>query len=327
MLTIQWPWLFTLLPLPLLVYYTFPAVSSLHDVISFPFLSQARQLTADSHVTGFRIKPVTIIAIMMWIFLVAAIAKPVWVGDPVSLPTKGRNLMLAVDISPSMQEKDIQMGGEGVTRLSIVKSVVSDFVKRRDGDRLGLVVFGTQAFLHVPLTFDRKTITQQLNDVDIGMAGSKTAIGDAIGLSIKRLQNQLSDQRVLILLTDGANTTGQVDPIQSAKLAKQESVKIYTIGIGADIAAVDTFFGQRFINPSADLDEETLTEIAKLTQGKYFRAKTLNELRAVYDELDTLEAIAADTEVMRPKKELYFIPLAIALCLSMVIAILRFGKI
>ena len=212
-----------------------------------------------------------------------------------------------------MKEEDFLLAGRRVDRLTATKKVAGDFIERRQGDRLGLILFGEQAYLQTPLTFDRKTVASLLDEALIGLAGKATAIGDAIGLAVKRLKDQPASNRVVILLTDGANTAGQVDPLQAARLAAHEEVRIYTIGIGADRMEVRSLFGRRTINPSRDLDESMLQAIADQTGGKYFRARDLAELNEIYGLLDQLEPIEQEHRVYRPEKPLYAWPLALAL--------------
>jgi len=207
--------------------------------------------------------------------------------------------------------------GQEIRRLEAVKMVVGNFVKNRKSDRLGLVLFGTQAYLQAPLTYDRQTVDTLLQETEIGFAGEQTSIGDAIGLSIKRLRARPDAQRVLIVLTDGANTAGELDPIKAAELAKTEHVKIYTIGFGADEMQVDNgFFGKRTVNPSADLDEPTMQAIADTTGGQYFRARNLEELEEIHKTLNYLEPIESNNENYRPIKSLFYYPLAFAFMLS-----------
>ena len=250
-----------------------------------------------------------------WFFYLAK-----WVGDAITLPSSGRDLLLAVDISGSMGTEDMSLSGQMVTRLAAVKAVVGEFVERRRGDRLGLILFGSQAYLQAPLTFDRNTINTLLTETPLGIAGGKTAIGDAIGLSVKRLLDRPAANRVLILLTDGVNNVGEVSPIQAAKLAAQEGITIYTIGFGADQMEVSGLLFNRTVNPSAELDTETLTEIADLTGGLYQRARSTQELASIYLALDELEPIEVDQETYRPEKSLFFWPLGSALVLSLFIA-------
>ena len=240
-------------------------------------------------------------------------------GEPVEQAISGRDLMLAVDLSASMEEQDFFINKQAVDRLTAIKSVASDFINRRVGDRVGLVLFGTQAYLQTPLTFDRKTVQTLLDEAVIGLAGDNTAIGDAIGLAVKRLKNQPSDSRVLILLTDGANTAGEVTPIKAAELAAANHLKIYTIGVGADEMIVRSFFGNRKVNPSRDLDENTLVKVAESTGGRYFRARNTDELNNIYMLLDKLEPVEKDKQYFRPRKELYVWPLGLASALVLLI--------
>jgi Ca-activated chloride channel family protein len=194
--------------------------------------------------------------------------------------------------------------------------VVGDFIDRRIGDRVGLVLFGTQAYLHVPLTFDRATVKQLLNESVIGLAGPSTAIGDAIGLAVKRLRNNDSKDKVLILITDGANTAGAIEPERAAELAAGAGLTIHTIGIGADEIMIRRLFGSFRFNPSKDLDEKTLRAIAENTGGKYFRARDVAELETIYAEIDKLEPVERGGEHFRPTTALYPWPLAAALLLG-----------
>lgn len=278
MIHFEWPWVFLFLPLPLLVYrFVPPAETQQQSALRVPFLSRLKadgmaQSSSAPKTTGKRI-----ICIFLWLLLVAGAAKPQRTGDPITLPAKGRDLMLAVDISKSMEYNDLFLKGESVDRFTAVKSVLDEFIPRRKTDRLGLILFGSQAYIQTPLTFDHKTMQTLLNEAYIGMAGPQTAIGDAIGFAVKRLKEQPSESRVLILLTDGANTAGELTPLQATQLAKQIDLKIYTIGVGAEKMRIPgvlgTSFGARTVNPSADLDEETLQEIADVTGGAILQSQ------------------------------------------------------
>jgi Ca-activated chloride channel family protein len=257
--------------------------------------------------------------------LLTALARPHILGDVVELPTSGRDLMLAIDISGSMDIEDMKWQGRPVNRLFTVKKVLNDFVSQRQGDRLGLVLFGSQAYLQAPLTFDWQTVQTLMNEAQIGLAGKKTAIGDAIGLTIKRLQSHPEQSRVVILLTDVANTSGEVEPLKAAELAQQSNVKIYTIGLGADAMEVSNFFGTRQVNPSRDLDEATLQKMANITGGHYFRALDSKELEKIYDMIDQLEPTEKDPEIFRPQINVYYWPLAIALLISFIISLKTLG--
>ncbi len=259
--------------------------------------------------------------LLIWLLLLTAAARPQWLGEPTELPETGRNLMLAADLSGSMETPDLDIDGEQATRLDAVKSVAGAFIERRKGDRIGLILFGSQAYLQAPLTFDRTTVHRLLNQAMIGIAGRETAIGDAIGLAIKRLRQAPEGMAVLILLTDGANTAGRVPPRQAAELAAQAGLKIYTIGIGAEKMRVRGLFGSRIVNPSADLDEETLGYIADTTGGKYFRARDLEALQGVYQQIDALEPVAGGSRLVRPITSLYPWPLSGSLLLSLFTAL------
>jgi Ca-activated chloride channel family protein len=260
------------------------------------------------------------VSMVIWLLLVLAAARPQWIGEPVGLPTSGRDLMLAVDISGSMEIPDFSINGQEVTRLEVVKRAAAEFIARRTGDRVGLIVFGSQAYVQTPLTFDRETVSTMLQETEIGLAGKDTAIGDAIGLAIKRLKERPADSRVLVLLTDGANTAGEISPKQAGDLAKAHGLRIYTIGVGADHMEVDSLFGSQTVNPSRDLDEDTLRHLAQSTGGLYLRAKNTEALAKVYAELDRLEPASTDTELFRPRTELFIWPLGLALGISALMA-------
>jgi len=322
MIALAWPWAFAFLPLPLLVYWLMPAAKHEEAALHVPFFSTVAGYEGEA---GRQRRSLLrrFLMLLAWLALVLACTRPQWIGDPIELPSSGRDLMLAVDISGSMGTEDMQLNQHSATRLEAVKQVVGDFVERRKGDRLGLILFGTLPYVQTPLTFDRATVKKLLQETPLGIAGGKTAIGDAIGLAVKRLQSRPSNSRVLILLTDGRNNVGEVSPAQAARLAAQEGVKIYTIGFGSDEMQVPGLLFNRTVNPSAELDEKTLTEIARLTGGIYQRARQTSELAAIYDELDRLEPIEQDKETYRPTKSLFAWPLGLALLLTLVMAALH----
>lgn len=313
MFEFAWPLLFLALPLPLAVRWLWrPAPRGGGAALRVAFAGEFADLgTAGPAAPGNR-APLALAA-LGWLLLVAAAARPQWLGEPIEQTVSGRDLMLAVDLSGSMDIEDFVVNREVSNRLEAVKRVATAFIERRTGDRVGLILFGEQAYLQVPLTFDRKTVENLLNEAAIGLAGDKTAIGDAIGLAIKRLRDNPADQRVLILLSDGANTAGQVQPLQAAELAAREGLKIYTIGVGADEMIVRDFFGTRRVNPSEDLDEAAMTAIAEKTGGRYFRARNTEELDQIYALLDQLEPASRDAQYFRPRDELYPWPLTLAL--------------
>ena len=321
---VWWPLLF-LLPLPLIIRAILPARQQQEQVaLRTPYFNQWLRLYEDNR--GQRQRKILqfLMLLIAWICLVLAAAKPQYVGEPIELPASGRDLLLAVDISGSMEATDLSLEGQKATRLDVVKSVLNDFIERREGDRIGLILFGEQAYLQTPLTFDRETVKRMLDESAIGLAGaSRTAIGDGIGLAVKRLRERQADSRVLVLLTDGQNNTGSVDPIKAAQLASQIDVKIYTVGVGAERMEVDSFFGKRVLNPSKDLDEKTLIQVAEETNGQYFRARDTKELESIYAVLDEIEPVEDNPETFRPVKSLFFWPLGVALILTLLLGLIK----
>ena len=322
MIHFVWPWLAIVLPLPWLIRrYMPPALQLKNAALRVPFITDFTE--SNQHQLASARWPLYLAA-LAWVLLIVAGMRPQWLGELVEIPVSGRDLMMAIDLSGSMEEKDFFLKGNRVNRLTATKWVAGDFIDRRVGDRLGLILFGERAYLQVPLTFDRETVRILLNESAIGLAGKKTAIGDAIGLAVKRLRGQHETRLVLVLLTDGANTAGAVSPLEAAELAASEGLKIYTIGIGAQEMELRSFFGIQRTNPSADLDEKTLIAIAEKTGGQYFRARNTKELEEMYRRLDELEPTEKESQKYRPRHALYFWPLSIALGLA---SILIFAKI
>ena len=324
MFHLHWPWLLLLLPLPLFIRRWLPAKEHAQQAaLKIPFLNELTHVESSTRLV--ETKYILWLALLAWMLLVIASSRPQWLGEPIEQTISGRDLILAVDVSGSMAEQDFVIDDQTVDRLTATKYVANNFIKRRVGDRIGLILFGTTAYVQTPLTFDRKTVMTLLNEAFIGITDDEpaTSIGDAIGLAVKRLNNQQATSRVLILLTDGANTAGEVSPLQAAELAADAHLKIYTIGIGADEMLARTLVGYRKGNPSRDLDEKTLTLIAQKTGGQYFRARNTEELEKMYQILDQLEPVEKDRHYFRPLTELYPYPLALALLLSGFIAIRR----
>lgn len=323
MLEFVWPWVFLCAPLPWLMRWLAPPANETGAALRAPFYRDVAALETGGHLRAGRGRYVRWLAYFAWLALLVAAARPQWLGEAVDLPVSGRSLMLAVDISGSMERPDFDLSGREATRLDVVKAVANRFIERRVGDRLGLILFGTRAYLQTPLTFDRTTVTAMLDQAQIGLAGKDTAIGDAIGLAVKRLANNEERDRVVVLLTDGANTAGEVSPARAAQLAASAGLRIYTIGIGAERIRIRSMFGQRTVNPSTDLDEETLRAIAATTGGVYFRARDTAALESIYRKLDELEPVASDSEYFRPFTELYVWPLGVGLVLTFLIAARR----
>jgi len=316
MLQIEWPLVLLLIPLPLMVYYGLPAKKTAREsALWVPFIEDFK-LSQQPGQWRIRLPWLKWLSLLAWCLVVFAASRPQWIGEAVNINISGRDLMIAVDLSDSMRTADFEINGQTVDRLSAAKSVATEFIENRRGDRLGLILFGSKAYLQAPLTFDTKTINQLLLESAIGLAGERTAIGDAIGLTLKRLKDSPQASQVLILMTDGANTAGEVTPIKAAQLAAQRGLKIYTIGIGADEMEVRTLFGTRKTNPSAQLDEKALRGIAELTGGRYFRARDIEELAEIYGLLDELEPLDKERQSFRPVNALFYWPLAMALLIA-----------
>ena len=322
MFEFNWPWLLVLLPLPLLIRF-FSRAGQAQTPLVLPNLPYIETATGTASKKERAIWPLT----LMWLCLVVATARPMWIGEPQSIPQQGREMMLAVDLSRSMQMKDMQINNRMVDRLSLVKTVVADFIQQRKGDRVGLIFFADNAYLQAPLTFDLKTVSGYMQQAVLGLVGEQTAIGEGIGLALKRFDAADNPQKVLILLTDGQNTAGEVKPLEAAKFAQEQGVKIYTIGIGADAYYQRTFLGKEKVDPSSDLDEATLKTIAAQTGGQYFRARDASSLAAIYAELDKLEPVEQAQQQFRPQTDLFHWPLTIALLLSIFACYLRQGQL
>ncbi|KNG94598.1 vWA domain-containing protein [Pseudaestuariivita atlantica] len=314
-LTFLWPFAVLLLPVPLLARRLLPPRPEGADgALKVPFFKSL----AGSSGGGMATRRVSaLLAWVIWALLVAAMARPVIVGEPAPLPAEGRDIMMAVDLSGSMGREDFLANGRPATRLDVVKVAAGDFIARREGDRIGLVLFSDRAYVQAPLTFDRKVVGEFLDEAQVGLTGTETAIGDAIAVSLKRLKDRPEGDRVLVLLTDGANNAGVTPPLRAAELAKEMGVRIYTIGVGASQMVANTAFGQRLVNPSSDLDEETLTKIADLTGGRFFRATDAGGLAQVYREIDRLEPVEGDPQVVRPTISVFHWPLGLALILAL----------
>lgn len=308
MIEFVYPLAFAGLPLPLLIWLLRKSQQPRLTSIRTPLFANWNAIQQDQNTSSARQWLNYFLTFLLWTCVVIASARPQWIDEPIELPTSGRDLLLSIDISGSMEEEDLKLKGRTANRLTVVKSILSEFIEKREGDRLGLVLFGEKAYLQTPLTFDLKTVQFMLDETVIGLAGaSRTAIGDGIGLSIKRLRERPAENRVLILLTDGRNNSGELDPIEAAKLAQHAGIKIYTVGVGADKQTRRSLlFGTTTFNPSAELDEETLKTVAQITGGRYFRARSTEELAQIYELLDQLEPVEDKPEIYRPVQELFY---------------------
>jgi len=310
MFHLAWPWMALVLPLPwILVRMRRPAEPG-GSALYLPFAATVAAEAPPSML------PRAALALLagIWALLVLAAMRPQWLGQPLPLPLSGREIMLAIDCSGSMASQD--MGG--TSRLEIVQVVAGRFIEQRQGDQIGLILFGTRPYLQAPLTTDIATVHQFLDEAVVGVAGPQTAIGDAIGLAIKELrQRELTSgapmrQSVLILLTDGGNDAGVIPPLEAARLAAQTGLRIFTIGVGA--SEQQSLFGLTAGN--TDLDVDLLQKIASITGGEFFRASDPEALQAVYRRINKLEPTAGHKQWLRPADEWFTWPLAIALLLS-----------
>ncbi|MFC3550845.1 vWA domain-containing protein [Lysobacter cavernae] len=306
-----WPWWLLALPLPWLARWLLPAARNPAAALKVPF---GERLVAVARSGGRRALGggAGWLAWLAWVLLCVAAARPQQLGEAVQPPQAGRDLMLALDLSGSMREPDMDLGGRPVDRLTAAKAVIADFLDRRGGDRVGLIVFGRRAYALTPLTHDLASVREQLNDSVIGLAGQETAIGDAIALAVKRLRAQPVGQRVLVLLTDGVNTAGALEPAKAAELARDDGVRVHAIAFGGDGSL--SLFGLQLPMPGAgdEIDEATLRAIAQQTGGRFFRARDTAQLVGIYGEIDRLEPIERPGQAVRPRIERYVWPLAAA---------------
>lgn len=330
MIKFQWPYLALLLPLPMMAIMLNNLRHKLQNSNSttnnsqsnsglvIPFydeLLNSKELNLNISSTN-RLSWASLLKYLIWILFILALMRPVWLGKPITLPVPTHDIIMAIDISGSMQNEDMSERRRQ-SRLDIVKDIAHQFIDQRLSDRIGLIFFGSQAFLSSPLTLDQKSLHSFLDKTQIGFAGQKTAIGDAIGLAIKRLQlgNKSENTRFIILLSDGSNTSGTIEPIEAAKIAAANKIKIYTIGIGRNS---NNIFD---IQSGMDLDEETLKEIAKMTNGVYFHATSSKKLAKIYQEINALEPNTVETKVMRPETEWFIYPVLAVMMLSMLLAL------
>lgn len=308
MLDWHWPWIALALPLPWVARALLASHRSRPQTIRVPFY-QALTDSSDQRVST---KIQALLAATMWVALLAAAARPVWYGESIDVASSGRDLLMLVDLSDSMRIDDMQLDGQPTQRIDIIKSVVADFIQRRRGDRIGLVLFGQRAYLQTPLTLDHNAVAVQLAEALPGFAGSSTAIGDALGVGIKRLRDRPTDSRVMLLLSDGANTFGS-EPLDATQVAVDANIKIHTIAFGATEQTIINEAGQRVtINPSSDLDTDTLKRIATVTGGSYFRARNPSELQRIYLLIDELEPAPIENSI-RPERSLFHWPLALSM--------------
>ncbi len=311
-----WPWWLLALPLPLFARWLLPPLRGGSTALKVPY-GHRLDAVAKGGARAVLAGGIGLLPWLAWILLCVAAARPQQLGEAIEPPQEGRDLMLALDLSGSMSEPDMELGNHPVDRLTAAKAVLADFLDRRGGDRVGLIVFGRRAYALTPLTRDLTSVRDQLHDAVIGLAGQETAIGDAIGLAVKRLQSQPAEQRVLILLTDGVNTAGSLDPKKATELARDSGVRIHTVAFGGDGSM--SVFGFRLPMPGGgdEIDERALRDIAKQTGGRFFRARDTAQLAGIYAEIGRLEPIRHPGPALRPRIERYPWPLAAACALAL----------
>lgn len=318
MIQFLYPQMFWLCLLPFLIYFVLSKATNVYgEALTVPFLEDLKSIKHKveysksipfvSH--NFLVSLKFLYLFMIWSLLVIAAARPQYVGEPYHLKSENRDIMLVVDISNSMQQPDFSTRTQRIDRMTAVKHVVSRFIEKRTEDRIGLVLFGTLAYLQSPLTFDKNAVRDILLNTDAGMAGNSTSIGDALGIALKNLKDeQQKDNKVIILLTDGENNDGSLSMAQAIELAEKEGIKIYTIGVGGDVSFISSLFSLR----NNELDEKSLKALAQKTRGNYFRAKDLSSLNEIYKRIDELEPQNDQGSVVQEIKEYFYLPLLVA---------------
>ncbi len=329
MFQFYWPWMALLLPLPFIIYYFLPEERNDKNDASIPeilFPHIDRLSNAFSNKSGtIRSKKLFITLLsLLWLFLVITLMRPQFIDQLEFSNKEGYDIMLAVDISGSMEALDFSTKTKRVSRLSVAKDVVSKFVLDRKGDRIGLILFGEYAYLQMPITFDSLAVSNMLNNAVTGMAGHSTAIGDAIGLAVKEIKAKPSKSRVIILLTDGTDNASNIPPIEAARIAKHYGIRLYTIGIGAGN-------GKQVPYPNQDgsiamveivMDEELLKNISDITGGQYFKATDNEALQKIYNKINELEKTKSESLEYRIRQSLYKYPLGVACILFLLLCAL-----
>jgi Ca-activated chloride channel homolog len=324
----NWPWFALLLPLPFLARWLASSKkqadpSGLAEIY-FPAIHRVKTAFPTHVSSKTKSKRFFYMALsVVWLLLVIALMQPERVDQFRHEQNKGYDLMLAVDISGSMQALDFSTSSKAISRLDVTKDVVGQFVLGRQGDRVGLIAFGEFAYLHVPLTLDTVSVSKMLNNTISGMAGNATAIGDAIGLGVKTLRKRPEGSRVLILLTDGEDNSSSIPPMEAAKLAKQYGIRIYTIGIGKNgpVPFPSQFGGYGMAQ--IPLDEKLLKEIALMTGGQFFRATDQNALKSVYSKINELEKTESNETLYLIREPYYYYPLGLAMVLLLLISLVQ----
>jgi len=302
-----YPWLLLALPLPLAVWWLFPPYREPVESVRVPFFHQISQAIGETPRSGAVIMRRTrlqwVVAPAVWLLIVAALARPQWVGAPIEKVEAARDIMIAIDVSGSMSTQDFtSITGQSISRLEAIKDVVGGFIDRRKGDRVGMIVFGSKAYVLVPFTQDLPAARTLLNGATVNMVGPQTMIGDAIGLTITAFEASKTKDRLLILLTDGNDSGSRMPPPKAAEIARQKGVKIYTIGVGDPKTQGDE-----------KVDFDALRKISSTTRGQFFTAENRGALEAVYARIEELVPRKIASKSYRPKRDLYHWPLGFAL--------------
>ncbi len=308
MLSFAHPWTFWLAPLPLIVWWFVPPRAQARPAVRVPFLKRMQAAGGATSRHASRTSVVTLVLrSLVWLLLLLTLARPQWLEPPIERSIPTRDLLLLIDLSGSMDQQDFtNAAGQSVNRLTAVKEVLGDFLVRREGDRVGLIVFGNAPFLQVPFTTDLALCQQLLDETAVGMAGPRTALGDAIGLGIRQFENSDVPIKTIIALTDGNDTGSGVPPVEAARVAKDREITIHTVAVGDP-----TTVGEE------KLDQESLRAVSKATGGEFFLAMNRDELAGIYEQLDKIETRDVKTVSHRPRRDLYFWSLAAALLLSL----------
>ncbi|MCU7905085.1 MAG: VWA domain-containing protein [Candidatus Thiodiazotropha sp. (ex Epidulcina cf. delphinae)] len=336
MFEFHWPWMALLLALPLLVRRfrsrpaaeQHPSVEGMQTTLLHPALSHleaAFQTRRPRQPLSVRLY--SWLLYLLWLALVSALMRPQWLEPYTENRTAGYDLMLAVDASHSMNALDFTLNNEQVSRMQVVKGVVAKFIEGRQGDRIGLVIFGSRAYVLSPLTYDREAVNNLLSEVIPRIAGDGTAIGDALGLGVKKLRERPQGSRVLLLIADGENTAGTIPPLKAAQLAAQEGIRIYSIGVGSDKKQVPILENGRIITRSdLGFNEQAMREIAEAADGAYFRATDTAALEKIYRHIDELEKTEAEARTVFVPQPLYYWPLSLALLLLLILGLYPEGR-
>lgn len=307
MLSFNYPWLCLLLPLPWLLRALLPPARVQRVSVRVPFGDRlALALRDQGNAASDSPSHHWLVLSLVWAFVLAALARPQWIEPPITKELPTRDLLLLVDLSSSMQQTDFKNAeGKQVDRLVAVKEVLGDFLDKRQGDRVGLVVFGDAPYLQAPFSTDLELARQLLDECQVGMAGPRTALGDAIGLGVGLFDQSDAQAKTIIALTDGNDTKSRVPPMEAARVAATRGIHIHTVAIGDP-----TTVGED------KLDEQALRDVADAAEGKYYFAADRQSLEGIYDELDKIETRTVKTVSHRPRRDLYYLPLAVALLLS-----------